>query len=143
MTNFQENSDQQPPGAPPHQDAGYASSQAGPPSGAPGHQDTSRFPEMSHQQQPWSGPGTHPGPHSQRPSVSIRPALKTTEFWVLVVGSIALLIAAAVTDQGDDGQGFGSQDAWRYVTILAAAFMISRGLTKFGGRHEHDHDSSR
>ncbi len=141
MTNYQDSSDRQAAGVPPQQSVGYASSQAGPPSGSPAHHDTSQFSDTGRQQQ-WSGPGVTDPSHHQRPSFNVKSALKTTEFWVLVVVSIALLIAAAVTDQGDDGQGFGSQDAWRYVTVLGAAYMISRGLTKFGGRDEYDHHSS-
>jgi hypothetical protein len=76
-------------------------------------------------------------------NVQVRSTFKTTEFWVLVVVSIALLIAAAVTDQGADGQGFGAAQAWRYVTALAIGYMISRGLTKFGGHEDKDHDHGR
>jgi hypothetical protein len=72
----------------------------------------------------------------------VRSTFKTTEFWIFVVVSLALLIAAAVTDRGDDNQGFGAQDAWRYVTALAIAYILSRGLTKFGG-HEREHDRRR
>ncbi len=143
MTNYQGSGDQHVSGVPPQQGAGYPTSQPGPPTGAPVYQDTSHFPSPGHQQQWSGGPGMAQG-HQQghRPGFTLRSALRTTEFWVLVVISIALLIAAAVTDQGDDGQGFGSEDAWSYVTLLGAAFIISRGLTKFGGRDEDDHHSS-
>lgn len=140
MTNYQGGNDQQPLGGPPQAGAEYATSQPGPPSGPPTYQDTSQFPATG-QQQPWPG-GANQGHHNHRPSFTVKSALKTTEFWVLVVVSIALLIAAGVTDQGDDGQGFGSQDAWRFITILGAAYIVSRGLTKFGGRDEQDHQSS-
>jgi len=69
--------------------------------------------------------------------MDVRSTFKTSEFWIFVVTALALLIAAAVTDGGDDNQGFGAEDAWRYVTFLAIGYFISRGLTKFGG-HEHD-----
>lgn len=59
-------------------------------------------------------------------------ALKTTEFAVWLVVSIAVLIAAAVTDGGDDGQRFGADHAWLYVTVVTAAFIVSRGLAKAG-----------
>jgi hypothetical protein len=72
--------------------------------------------------------------------MNIRSTFKTTEFWILVVVSIALLIAAAVTDHGDDNQGFGAAQAWKYVTALSAAYIVSRGLTKFGGHERDDHD---
>lgn len=59
-------------------------------------------------------------------------AFTTTEFWVFVVVSVAILIAAAVTDNGDDGQGFGAATAWSYVAFLAVGYVISRGIAKAG-----------
>ena len=47
---------------------------------------------------------------------------------------LAVLIAAAVTDNGDDGQGFGAKPAWLYVTLLTIGYMVSRGLAKSGVR---------
>lgn len=61
-------------------------------------------------------------------------ALKTTEFWVFVVVSLAILIAAAVTDNGEDGQGFGAATAWSYVALVSVGYLISRGLAKAGSR---------
>ena len=49
-----------------------------------------------------------------------------------------MLIAAAVTDNGDDGQGFGARSAWLYVTLLSTGYMISRGLAKAGSRGHND-----
>jgi hypothetical protein len=79
--------------------------------------------------------GGSPMGYSRGRNLQVRSTFKTTEFWVLIVVSIALLIGAAVTDQGADGQGFGAHDAWKYVTWLAVAYILSRGLTKFAG-HE-------
>jgi hypothetical protein len=50
-----------------------------------------------------------------------------------------VLIASAVVDQGDDGQGFGASTAWWYVTILTVGYMVSRGLAK-AGSYEKDED---
>lgn len=72
-------------------------------------------------------------------SIDVRPTFTTTEFWIWLVVSVALLIAAAVTDEAADGQGFGAQDAWKYVTWLSIAYILSRGLTKLGG-HERGND---
>jgi hypothetical protein len=64
----------------------------------------------------------------------------------LVIVGLALLIATAVTDQGSDNQAFSAHDAWKYVTWLSIAYIISRGLTKFAGHErgdwsdDHDHD---
>ena len=48
---------------------------------------------------------------------------------VLGVLSLAILIAAQIDD------GFGAHRAWLYVTILGAAYILSRGLA----RHDHHH----
>ena len=48
---------------------------------------------------------------------------------VMAVLSIAILIAAQIDD------GFGAHRAWLYVTILGAAYILSRGLA----RHDHHH----
>ena len=64
-------------------------------------------------------------------------SFKTTELIVFVASVLGVLIAAAVTDNGDDGQGFGARSAWLYVTLLTIGYMISRGLAKSGSRH-HD-----
>jgi ABC-type uncharacterized transport system permease subunit len=55
-----------------------------------------------------------------------RHAFKTTEFWVTAAIVVGLLIAAAVAD------GFGADQAWLYVTIVASAYVVSRGLAKAG-----------
>ena len=68
-------------------------------------------------------------------------ALKTTEFYVWLVVSVAILIAAAVTDNGDDNQRFGADHAWLYVAIVTAAYIVSRGLAK-AGVHRHDRDDN-
>ncbi len=65
---------------------------------------------------------------------------KTSEFIAYVVAVLAVLIASALVDNGEDGQGFGAVDAWWFVTVLTAAYMISRGLAKSGVRKGHDDD---
>jgi hypothetical protein len=65
-------------------------------------------------------------------------AFKTTELIVFVLSVLGVLIAAAVTDNGDDGQGFGARTAWLYVTLLSIGYMISRGLAKAGSRDRYD-----
>jgi hypothetical protein len=73
----------------------------------------------------------------RRVASETKSALKTTEFYAWIVVSLAILIAAAVTDNGDDGQGFGADHAWQYVAIVTAAYIISRGIAKAGTR-AHD-----
>ncbi|MDP4333392.1 hypothetical protein Q7F20_08410 [Curtobacterium sp. A7_M15] len=62
-------------------------------------------------------------------------ALKTTEFYVWLVVSVAILIAAAVVDNADRGHtGFGADQAWLYVAVVTAAYIVSRGIAKSGVR---------
>jgi hypothetical protein len=69
-------------------------------------------------------------------------AIKTTELIVFVVAVLGVLIASAMVDKGDDGQAFGAERAWLYVTILAVGYMVSRGLAKSGSREPRDDDNN-
>ena len=66
-------------------------------------------------------------------------ALKTTELWVYVAATIAVLVAAMVVDETDAG-GFGAKQAWLYVTILTVGYLLSRGLAKSGSREPYSSD---
>jgi hypothetical protein len=55
-------------------------------------------------------------------------AYKTTELIVYVVAVIAVLIASYLVDT------FDAYDAWRFITYLSIAYIISRGLAKAGSR---------
>jgi hypothetical protein len=110
----------------------------------PGATQYQQMPHQGMAQRPWDqgGQGMFQGSSSQsrRRSVQVRSTFKTTEFWAYVVCAVAILIAAAVSD-GDENSGFGAHDAWFFVTLLTIGYMLSRGLTKFGG-HERDSSSS-
>jgi|1186.fasta_scaffold400497_1 hypothetical protein len=68
-----------------------------------------------------------------RPStVETKPAFKTTELVVWAVTVIAVLLAAAVTENLD------GHDAWKYVTWLSVGYMLSRGLAKAGSYQKDD-----
>ena len=58
-----------------------------------------------------------------------KPSWKTTELLVLAAAVAGVLIAAAIADNLD------ARQAWTLVTILAAGYMISRGIAKAGARH--------
>jgi len=77
-------------------------------------------------------------PRSGFKTTETKSAFKTTELIVFVLSVLGVLIAAAVTDNGDDGQGFGAGSAWLYVTLLSIGYMISRGLAKAGSRGRYD-----
>jgi hypothetical protein len=68
----------------------------------------------------------------RRATVETKPAFKTTELIVWAVSVIAVLIAAAVTENLD------GHDAWKYVTWLSVGYMISRGLAKAGSYQKDD-----
>jgi hypothetical protein len=82
-----------------------------------------------------------------RPSNTVwsetKSALKTTEFYVWLVVSIAILVAAAVIDGDDDNQRFGADHAWLYVAIVTAAYVVSRGLAKAGVHRDDRQDNDR
>jgi hypothetical protein len=74
-----------------------------------------------------------------RLTTETKQAFKTTEFWAMVALIVGILIASAVVgDSGDDGDetgdAFPAVRAWLYVSIVGAAYMVSRGLAKAGSR---------
>jgi hypothetical protein len=58
--------------------------------------------------------------------------LRSSEFLVLIALTIALLIASAIADN------FDAARAWTLVTILGAAYILSRGLSKLGRARDGD-----
>jgi hypothetical protein len=77
-----------------------------------------------------------------RVSTETKAAFKTTEFIAYVVILIAMFIASAMVDNGEDGQGFGADHVWLYATLLTIGYMISRGLAKSGSREHYDRDET-
>jgi hypothetical protein len=73
----------------------------------------------------------------RRVSTETKAAFKTTELIAYVVTVIGVLVGAAVVDNADAG-GLGAKQAWLYVTILTAGYMISRGLAKSGSPDFYD-----
>jgi hypothetical protein len=67
-------------------------------------------------------------------------SFNTSEFWAMIVLVVTILISAALIDGGDNGTDeFIARNAWLYVSILAGAYFISRGLAK-SGSYEPDSD---
>jgi hypothetical protein len=57
---------------------------------------------------------------------------KTTEFMLTVAAIVAILIAVYVGDADLD-----ASDGWRYASLVAAAYIVSRGLAKLGTREPY------
>jgi hypothetical protein len=71
----------------------------------------------------------------RRFTTETKQALKTTEFWAMVVVIVGILVSAAAIKGGDNGTDeFIARHAWLYVSIVAGAYFISRGLAKSGSR---------
>jgi hypothetical protein len=80
----------------------------------------------------------------RRLTTETKQAFKTTEFWAMVVVIVGILISAAAIKGGDNGTDeFIARNAWLYVSIVAGAYMISRGLAKAGSRDPYTDDTGR
>jgi hypothetical protein len=79
----------------------------------------------------------------ERLSTETKHASKTTEFYAMIAVILGILIAAATIKGGDTGgtDEFIARQAWLYVAIVAAAYMISRGLAKSGSRDPYNADT--
>ena len=76
----------------------------------------------------------------RRLATETKQAFKTSEFWAMVGLVVAILISAALIDGGDNGTDeFIARNAWLYVSIIAGAYFVSRGLAK-SGSYEPDAD---
>lgn len=80
----------------------------------------------------------------RRLSTETKAAPKTTEFVAMVVVIVGILISAALIKGGDSGgtDEFIARQAWLYVAIVAAGYMISRGLAKSGSREPYFGDGT-
>jgi hypothetical protein len=62
-----------------------------------------------------------------------KPSFMTTEFWAMVAGIVALVVLYNVTDNPD-------LTLWRtclLTTIIASAYIVSRGWAKSGSHDDH------
>jgi hypothetical protein len=60
--------------------------------------------------------------------------LLTSEFWVAVVAAAAVLFAGYVLDDIAD------PTAWRFLTWIAIAYIVSRGIAKAGSQRDYRMD---
>jgi hypothetical protein len=58
---------------------------------------------------------------------------KTTEFIMMLAVVVAILIATYVGDAD-----LSANEGWRYISWVAAAYILSRGLAKLGTREPYD-----
>jgi hypothetical protein len=73
-----------------------------------------------------------------RLATETKQAFKTTEFWAMIAIVASILIASWVVDgEGGAGDAFPAVRAWLYVAIVAAAYIVSRGLAKAGSREPY------
>lgn len=82
---------------------------------------------------------TRPRPRARniatRLATETKQFFKTSEFYVLVAIVLGILLAANSVEGEEGGVDFfNARHAWLFITILSAAYMISRGLAKSGSR---------
>ncbi|MCW2958076.1 MAG: hypothetical protein JWP18_879 [Solirubrobacterales bacterium] len=84
------------------------------------------------------------GRTAERLSTETKAAPKTTEFLAFIAILAGILVSAAVIDGGDSGgtDEFIARQAWLYVAIVTAAYMIGRGLAKSGSREPYFADGT-
>jgi hypothetical protein len=63
-------------------------------------------------------------------------ATKTTEFYALINAIVAIVVAT----YADSGDTLTKSDGIRYASFVAAAYILSRGLAKFGTREPYTTD---
>ena len=76
---------------------------------------------------------------SERLTTETKHSTKTTEFFAMVAVIVGILVSAALI-KGGDSEGtdeFIARQAWLYVSIVAGAYFISRGLAKSGSREPY------
>ena len=76
-------------------------------------------------------------------STETKAAFKTTQLRAYLLTVAGVLIASAVIDENQDGQGFGAERAWLYITMLTIGYLVSRGLAKAGSYEKDTSDSRR
>jgi hypothetical protein len=76
------------------------------------------------------------GRTDERLSTETKASYKTTEFFAMIAVIAGILISALVIKGGDTNgtDEFIARQAWLYVSIVAGAYFISRGLAKSGSR---------
>jgi len=81
-------------------------------------------------------------PEAQHLSTETKQSTKTSEFYAFIAVVVGILIAAALIKGGDSTgtDEFIARQAWLYVSIVTAGYLISRGLAKSGSRDPYTTD---
>lgn len=76
----------------------------------------------------------------RRYTTETKASFKTSELWMALAVIAGILVAAAAIKGGDTGgtDEFIARNAWLYVSIVTAAYLISRGLAKSGSPESYD-----
>jgi hypothetical protein len=82
-------------------------------------------------------------PVSDTRATETKHSTRTTEFYAMIGVIAAVLIAAWYVGRNGGVDTFRANDAWLYVSIVASAYMISRGLAKSGSREPDWDDGDR
>jgi hypothetical protein len=82
-------------------------------------------------------------PAAQRLSTETKQSTKTSELYAFVIVVVGILIAAAMIKGGDTNgtDEFVARQAWLYVSIVTAGYLVSRGLAKSGSREPYTPES--
>jgi hypothetical protein len=71
------------------------------------------------------------------PIAETKASTKTTEFYAMIAVIAGILIACWWIGRNDGVDAFKAERAWLYVSIVASAYMVSRGLAKSGSHDIH------
>ena len=80
-----------------------------------------------------------------RRSTETKHSSKTSELYVWAAVTVGILLAALLI-KGGDTKGtdeFIARQAWLYIAIVSAAYIVSRGLAKSGSRDPYTDDGNR
>ena len=77
----------------------------------------------------------------RRLATETKASFKTSELVAYIVVFILILIAGnSIESDAGSPDTFAADKVWLYITILTAAYMVSRGLAKSGSREPYDED---
>ena len=85
--------------------------------------------------QPGTPGGGGFGGAARRLTTETKQFFKTSEFFIWLLVTVGILLAAN-SIEGEEGgvDFFNARHAWLLITILSAAYFVSRGLAKSGSR---------